>query len=747
MRKFILPILLIISSLGIYISLLFGFPTIFKLFFLFSHVGLSFYTLKVHLLFYTNRYIQIIFSLILYLASLIVLGTFFFYFATLSKSVIGFIFIIISIVLSLLSIYSPNKKQPTKILIDIKDQIFKQYSIADILIGSLLVSYIIISTKAFGILMDISITEAIRSPWKIIPNDFIALYILATISILISSWYTRWKTIQLAFISIHYFLTISIALIIYPIGYGFDPFIHRATEEIIAFTGTLSPKPLYYIGQYSLVAILHHVSNISLSIIDYLLVPLLFSIAVPATIFSAIHYPFKKSARTSLLISFIPLFLPLHLFITTTPQSLANTFTLIVIFSQLFFLYLHKIKRISLIKYLIFTFLLIITTVAIHPLAGIPNLIFGGLILLFLFKPRKKLYKALHIFCISLYSILSAVLLPAVFIFNHLRANGSWETAFKSSYEIKNSLLPILDPYHIYFQNRFNLFGDIAYFFIYNWLYILIILLVIAAVFLYKKGRLRILMPYILTFFILFGNYYVLKSFISFDMLIDYERIDYPARVLMIGFYFILPIVGYVLSLSYDLIKKHYSPYIGHITVTIIAIFITSSMYSAYPREDGYIYNTGYNVSQSDITAVHYIERDTFEKNISDYVVLANQTVSVAALKEFGFKTYYPTKDHGELFYYPIPTSSPMYQFYVDMVYKMPSQQIINDAAEFINIDTVYFVVNKYWARSREIINLAKKQADYWTALDNDSIYIFKYTKKERNSSLDYLPTGVDLTQ
>ena len=50
---------------------------------------------------------------------------------------------------------------------------------------------------------------------------------------------------------------------------------------------------------------------------------------------------------------------------------------------------------------------------------------------------------------------------------------------------------------------------------------------------------------------------------------------------------------------------------------------------------------------------------------VSPYIVLANQSVSAAALLRFGFHTYY-----GAQFYYAIPTGAPLYQSYLDMVYR-----------------------------------------------------------------------------
>jgi hypothetical protein len=57
------------------------------------------------------------------------------------------------------------------------------------------------------------------------------------------------------------------------------------------------------------------------------------------------------------------------------------------------------------------------------------------------------------------------------------------------------------------------------------------------------------------------------------------------------------------------------------------------------------------NTTQTDIQVVQAIAADAPQ----DYVVLSNQAVAAAALKEFGFKKYFADK----IFYYPLPTSLP----------------------------------------------------------------------------------------
>jgi hypothetical protein len=154
-----------------------------------------------------------------------------------------------------------------------------------------------------------------------------------------------------------------------------------------------------------------------------------------------------------------------------------------------------------------------------------------------------------------------------------------------------------------------------------------------------------------------------------------------------------------------------------------LALLISASLYLSYPRKDNYFDSHEYAVSQTDIDAVKWIEAN---KKSDDYIVLANQQVSVAALREFGFKKYY--KDNS-IFYYPIPTGSGLYQYFLDMVYKKPSSETMAMAMEPAGVKEGYFVLNKYWWASPKIVDEAKLSADFWKSFDGGQVYIFGYKR------------------
>ncbi|MHB8904376.1 MAG: hypothetical protein ACYC40_04750, partial [Patescibacteria group bacterium] len=92
--------------------------------------------------------------------------------------------------------------------------------------------------------------QPLISPWQVIKPSFFISYALASLILVLSSISDKLETnAKLFLISLHYFLSLLIAVIIYKIGYGFDPFIHQATMELIDKKGLVAPKPPYYLGQ------------------------------------------------------------------------------------------------------------------------------------------------------------------------------------------------------------------------------------------------------------------------------------------------------------------------------------------------------------------------------------------------------------------------------------------------------------------------------------------------------------------
>ncbi len=578
-----------------------------------------------------------------------------------------------------------------------------------------LLPYTLLLISSFYILFSSQTTQSIISPWQVIPGYFFAVYFLATIFLILNIINNSRFSIFL--ISTHLFLSTSIAWIIYKIGYGFDPFIHEATMNLILQTGEVLPKPFYYIGQYSLIVIIQKISFLSLIWINKLLVPILVCLLLPYSIYKFLTKWFEDKKIILLTIASL-LIIPYSLFIVTTPQNLSYLLLIITIFLGL---------TCSSLLELAIIYLLAITTLLIHPIAGIPAILFVLLITIYNseFKKSKKYLYLLTYF-------LTTISLPISFYF----VNGNNASPDNIDPQKSASLLNIFKNL-LTIPSRENFIINFVYLYIFNIKLILLILIIAGTYITFKyKNKCKIFLLNIYMAIALLISYAIVKE-INFSFLIDYEKDAYAERILILIIIILLPVISIAL---YNLINKILiqSKFIKYSILIFIAILLTTSLYASYPRFDRYHNSHGYSVSQSDINAVNWIENN----HENDYLVLANQQVSVSALREFGFSKYLkspspvlgdqPTGQaggRGEVYFYPIPTGGDLYQYYLKMVYEKPTKKTMTEAMEFAGVNESYFILNKYWWAFPKLLEEAKFEADSWQEIDKGNIFIFKYSK------------------
>ncbi|MBU1683992.1 hypothetical protein KKC56_00800 [Patescibacteria group bacterium] len=595
---------------------------------------------------------------------------------------------------------------------------------------TLFIIYFLLFSLCIYILFQSQTIESIASPWQVVPDYFFAIYSMATF-ILIIIILKNPKSLILILISMHYFLSFSVAVIIYKIGYGFDPFIHQAGVDLINKTGAIFPKTFYYLGQYGLEVIIHKITSISLILIDKLLVPFLSALFLPASIFYFLQKWFKNQKVNLLLLIFL-LTLPFSLFIITVPQNLAYLFLLITI---LFGLACSNTLE------LIIVYLCALTSFVAHPIAGIPALLFAVTLTIYHnnklnIKTKKYLYLLAY--------ILSSIALPLSFYFVHLKNNINFAL-------IKNNILKLslLFP-KIIVPDQENFILNFIYLYGFNIKIILFILIAFGAFIVcrHKKTQeVKIMETKFPNNFKasppslkLFGNLvsiyklciymacsllmaYCLTKLMPFNFLIEYERNNYADRILIVIVLFCLPFIIFLFHWLIERIIKQKKA-IQTIYFLFLTAVVASSLYLSYPRFDNYYNSHSWSTGQNDIAAVQWIENNAQKK----YIVLANQQVSAAALKEFGFNRYLSVKN-SQIYFYPIPTGGQLYQYYLDMVYKKPSRETALKAMDFAGVNEAYFVLNKYWWASSKILDEAKLESDAWHKIDNGEIYVFQYNQ------------------
>lgn len=574
----------------------------------------------------------------------------------------------------------------------------------------LFTSYFLLLTSCFYILFTHRTADAITSPWQVLPPYFFVAYGLATIlliSIILKSSQQsllRPTPYTLILISLHYFLSFSIALIIYKIGYGFDPFIHRATVDLIDKTGSVNPRPFYYLGQYALLVIIHKITALPLNWLDKLLVPLAAAIYFPLILWQVLKKWFEDK-KSSLFTMLIILILPFSFFIVTVPQNFAYLPLLLIILLGL---------KCDNIYDLIIIYILSLASFAFHPIAGIPALIFSFLLTVY-HSDKKSIKKYFYILIFAL----SVIALPLTFYLTEKFLNGGDIPAQKFNWQ---NLLNYFLSFRIIIPQEENFILNFIYLYGFNLKIIIGAIAGAGLIIAYRqREHCKIFFIYLLMSASLFVSY-LLAKILPFSFLISYERDNYSERILLLAAFFLLPFIILTLYFFTNKILKEKKG-IKFPLLIFLALLTATSLYFSYPRFDHYFNSHGLSVSQSDIDAVRFIEKNASD----DYIVLSNQQVSAAALSEFGFKKYHHQKS--EIFYYPLPTSGPLYQYYLDMVYKKPSRTTINAAMDLVGVNEAYFVLNKYWWASPKILEEAKLEANTWREFNNGDIYVFGYNK------------------
>jgi len=554
----------------------------------------------------------------------------------------------------------------------------------------------------FVVLMKKASLGIIRSPWELVSYKFWLVFLLSNICLVASIIHKKsYKNILL--ISWHFLLLASLGIILYPLGYGYDSFIHQAALKNIAATGTIEPRLFFYIGQYGLTFFSEQLLQIDLALVNKVLLPICFALLWPTTLFYGLRYGLAWSFQNSYLATLWSLFIGFGFAIMTTPQS----FTYLLVAIYIFILPEVNHRKIS----LWFALLISLMTTSIHPLSGVPLLFFT--ILLFIWRQPKTFFWTKIIKPITY--LASTLILPALFAVYQRLNNIAWLDIFNFK------LWPLFEMPTVTWLTTYNFPLDILYNINLNkiWLYTLLILW--GLYFIIREHKLIFFKRLFIFITILLANYLLTTIFLSFNLQIDYQKNDYINRIAYLLTIFFLPIF---LSALYFLFNNHSkNPLTSKVFITIITVFcISIGTYFSYPVYDQHGNSKSFNVTATDIKTVQTIENDAGEK---PYIVLANQMVGVAAIDTYGFSHYYNNN-----FYYSMPLgNNNIYKNFLSMIEESADREQALIAMDKADVDKLYFVINNYWHSAKRAIQQAESNADYKILIDNGVNTVFVYNR------------------
>lgn len=538
-------------------------------------------------------------------------------------------------------------------------------------------------------------TSSITSPWEVVPVQIFLLF--SALNLIVLFLLRKGANAKIFLLSIHYFLTFSIIVFVYKLGYGFDSFVHLASLEHIDRFFEINPKPLYYLGFYSIIIFLKNFLFIPIEASNHFLVPVMAAVFIP---YFLLRFSLQWFKETTFLLAkcFVLLALPFSFFTHSLPQNLAFLFLLLLILSTLS-------AKTKLDHALLF--LLALSTLAIHPISGIPATFF---VLFFLLKKYKSNFFPRLVLLFFL--VLNSLALPVLFLFLNRQLSNSLSFDIEKVFSLDLNLALL---------NQENAILNSVYFWNnYSALFFFCLVIFGLVIFFKHRKKLKKFEP-LFYFFLTSFLAYLLTQMISFSYLIEYEQDNFSKRLLINSLFFLLPFLMFAVHKLFLRFQKQ-NVYSKLIIALFLAVIISANFYLSYPRFDNYHNSHGFSVSTSDIEATKWIEANAS----SDYVVLASQQVSAASLKASGFKKYYQS-EQGEIFYYPIPTSGKLYQIYLDMVYDKPSKENAEKAKSLTGAKEVYFVLNKYWWAFDKLEDEARLESKEEKIIGDGEVIIFKY--------------------
>ncbi|KKP89868.1 MAG: hypothetical protein UR94_C0033G0020, partial [Parcubacteria group bacterium GW2011_GWA2_36_10] len=358
-------------------------------------------------------------------------------------------------------------------------------------------------------------TELIRSPWELLNFKFWVLLSIASILLIIWILQTQKSQKKLFLVSLHFLIISSLALWLYPLGFGYDQFLHQSALQVIKDTGTLKPHLFLYIGQYAWTLFLSDLWQVSLIKINQYLVPVSFALLWPYTLYYGLKYGLKWSTKITLSTILISIIFGFNFAIMTTPQNLA------FILSTIFIFLLPLLQKNQ--NYLIFATLFSLGLLTIHPLGGISSFI----LVLFLWWEKTK-FSPLTKKIGNLGLYLSAVVsLPLFFALYQYLAKKSWTNIF--SWHVPKFNVPKL-----HWAQSYNFALDFAHNLGQNIDLIFMILFILSAYLIFKKHKYLFFTRHYLVLSYLALNYLVAWLFISFSEQIDYQQNDYLLRIILL---------------------------------------------------------------------------------------------------------------------------------------------------------------------------------------------------------------------
>ncbi|MFB6226488.1 MAG: hypothetical protein ABEJ02_03995 [Candidatus Paceibacteria bacterium] len=571
-----------------------------------------------------------------------------------------------------------------------------QYKAKPVWFYILLVAFIVSNLFLLFLFFQLRTEAGIVSPWLLPKFIFFALYFSSSFSLLYLLK-NSWTNLSLCLSILYYLVSLLVAVIVYKVGFGFDPFIHRAAEKALFSEHIVKPQRVLYSGQYTLVVLLKHLTSVSIEWIDKLLVPLSSALVLPALGYLSFRDGWGMNKVYASIGSVLLLLFPYSHLTHTVPNNLSYFILFCVV------LILPLLNKKNLYTHLILLALSIFSLLT-HPLLGVIAvlLVVAGIVYDLNLIENKRIRRSV----IILFVIFS---LPVLFYYYNFNHGVYLLTKYDFVWQIKHffSLFtnPTLAPFY-----ETPIFWNLV------WWYKLIGLVIFSILGFYFIGKRKNIWskkkePYLVVAVGIVLMLLLFSSLMRIPGVISYERSEFPLRVISALYLLALPLfILAVLRFHKNYVNTNFKEMSFFSAVSLFLLF---SWYLSYAPEDPKSPHVSPAVSSSDVRVVKKIDRMAGGR---PHVVLSNQMTAAAAIENLGFKNYITTKTGERLLWYPIPTGKKFYSYFRRFM-KNPSKEKLIKAGKFAGVENVYLVLHDY--ESKYISKHEENGLSLFTTADN----------------------------
>ncbi|MEK7122350.1 MAG: hypothetical protein AAB855_00680, partial [Patescibacteria group bacterium] len=412
----------------------------------------------------------------------------------------------------------------------------------------LLILFFLALGSSLVILLGTQTFESLLGPWDGMPPLFFIMFFLASLLLVTLVWVGVPSLLTIILLTTQFLTALAVALIRFSLGFGFDPILHHAAEQLVLDQGAVTPKTFYYLAQYVLVPFFARVFDASVAAVHQPLTLIILGLSLPALLIIAL----KQYMRNPFMVAVCFFAIPFPHFIMTTPWGLAYGTTFLTLLSS------GLATSTRTIHHWILACMFALFTLMLHPLAGIPAIFF--LVILACSLLRRHLLMAITF-------ILGALSVPLAFV-----AQAILSSQFQLSLRIPalNDVLQIVTlPGAL--ETRFSPILDMIYLVFHNGQWILLVLAAGGFILSFKmvdSRRRAFLWGCGLAAIFITLSGIITGTVLRIDSLAGFEQQDYAKRIFEISTLFLLPYAAIALDGLFARIRK--SHYIVRLTTIVM---------------------------------------------------------------------------------------------------------------------------------------------------------------------------------